>query len=378
MAGRDVCGRAPTGSGKTIAFAIPLIARVTKGTRRRPHGLVLVPTRELAAQVGRELRMVAGPQGPSIVTVYGGVGFDQQVKPLHKGVDIVVACPGRLSDLVRQGHVALDAVEMVVIDEADRMADMGFLPEVRRLLDQVTASRQTLLFSATLDGEIDVLVQRYQRSPVRHEVDGEAERRNHRHVFWRMARAQRVEVLTDVLAAAHARDRVLPYQARRRPVGEATRSQWCFGCGHARQPITVATDSGVGRVRRRSRRRTHRDRRRRARHSRRRRGRRRALRPACHRQGLRPPLGSHGPRRTTGTCRVLRRQRPTAGGGRAPTPARPRCCRPGSGCQHPPDVTRATALHQWAPTFAATRRPDHPARPAQTASSPPPLSRSAG
>ena len=201
LAGRDVSGRAPTGSGKTIAFGIPLVTRVTSGVARRPGGLVLVPTRELAAQVGDELRLLAGRKGPSVATVYGGVGFGPQIDKLRRGADIVVACPGRLSDLVRQQEVFLDKVRFVVIDEADRMADMGFLPEVRRLLDSVHPDRQTLLFSATLDGDVDILVRKYQRNAVRHDVAPADETRSHRHVFWKTSRADRTRVLADVVKA---------------------------------------------------------------------------------------------------------------------------------------------------------------------------------
>jgi superfamily II DNA/RNA helicase len=201
LAGRDICGRAPTGSGKTIAFGVPLVTRVARGTPRRPRGLVLVPTRELAMQVTAELRMLAGRRGPSITAIYGGVGFGPQVGDLRRGVDVVVACPGRLADLCRQGHVALDAVDLVVVDEADRLADMGFLPEVRRLLDSVDADRQTMLFSATLDGDIDVLVRRYQRNPVRHQVATEDPAGRNRHVFWKAERHERVEILADLLGA---------------------------------------------------------------------------------------------------------------------------------------------------------------------------------
>ena len=201
LAGRDVCGRAPTGSGKTIAFGIPLIARVKRAESKRPRALVLVPTRELAAQVGRELRMLAGRDGPTITTVYGGVGFGPQVQQLRKGVQIVVACPGRLADLVAQGHLSLERVEFVVIDEADRMADMGFLPEVRRLLDTVSPKRQTLLFSATLDGDVDVLVKRYQKNPSRHELVVEDSSPVSRHVFWKTDRSERVNVLVDVVTS---------------------------------------------------------------------------------------------------------------------------------------------------------------------------------
>ncbi len=169
LAGRDIAGRAPTGSGKTLAFGIPL-AQLTPAARSgKPKALVLTPTRELAAQIHRELRPLLATRRASVATFYGGVGFGPQTKALRDGVDVAVACPGRLADLVQRGHVDLSEVELVVIDEADRMADMGFLPEVRRLLDRVRPDRQTLLFSATLDGDVDVLVRRYQRDP--HRVD---------------------------------------------------------------------------------------------------------------------------------------------------------------------------------------------------------------
>ena len=122
LAGRDVCGKAPTGSGKTIAFGIALVARAGRAVPKRPRGLVLVPTRELAAQVAKELLELGGRSGPRVLSIYGGVGFGPQITALRKGIDIVVACPGRLADLVRQGEVHLDEVELVVLDEADRMA----------------------------------------------------------------------------------------------------------------------------------------------------------------------------------------------------------------------------------------------------------------
>jgi superfamily II DNA/RNA helicase len=224
LAGRDVCGRAPTGSGKTLAFGIPLVTRVGRARPRRPRALVLVPTRELAAQVHAEVVALAGRNGPSAVTVYGGVGFGPQVTALRRGVDIVVACPGRLADLVARGDVALGEVELVVIDEADRMADMGFLPEVKRLLDQAQPDRQTLLFSATLDGDVDVLVRRYQRSPVRHELASEPDAPKSRHVFWRADRADRLGVVADLVGrewpaivfcrTRHGADRVARQLAR--------------------------------------------------------------------------------------------------------------------------------------------------------------------
>jgi superfamily II DNA/RNA helicase len=184
LAGRDVCGRAPTGSGKTIAFGIAMITRVGRGRPRRPRGLVLVPTRELAAQVMQELSLLAGPKGPSVASFYGGVGFGPQIRALRKGLDIAVACPGRLADLAERGEVDLSEVSIVVIDEADRMADMGFLPQVRRLLDQIRGERQTMLFSATLDGDAAQLTRRYQTDPVTVEAEPIADSPPNRHFFW--------------------------------------------------------------------------------------------------------------------------------------------------------------------------------------------------
>ncbi|MEO6651312.1 MAG: DEAD/DEAH box helicase, partial [Ilumatobacteraceae bacterium] len=174
LAGRDVCGRAPTGSGKTIAFGVPLVANTAalgRSEPRRPRALVLAPTRELAEQITSELRSFSGDV--RVEAVYGGVGYGSQLSALKRGVDILVACPGRLEDLIQRRDVDLRAVQQVVLDEADRMADMGFMPSVRRLLDQTSNDRQTLLFSATLDGDIAKLTAEYQRDPVRHEVGEE-------------------------------------------------------------------------------------------------------------------------------------------------------------------------------------------------------------
>lgn len=175
LAGRDVLGRGRTGSGKTIAFAIPTVAALaassTKRQSGRPRALVLVPTRELANQVAEVITPLATAMSLRVATIFGGVGQNPQVQALRAGVDIVVACPGRLEDLVNQRHCKLDAVEVTVLDEADHMADLGFLPVVRRLLDATPAKGQRLLFSATLDRGVDTLVQRYLTSPVVHSVD---------------------------------------------------------------------------------------------------------------------------------------------------------------------------------------------------------------
>jgi superfamily II DNA/RNA helicase len=205
LAGRDVCGKAPTGSGKTLAFGIGAVARLTgKPSRpRHPRVLVLAPTRELAAQVATELQVLATPRNLRVDSFYGGVGYGPQLKALSRGVDVAVACPGRLGDLIERGSIRLDAVEIVVIDEADRMADMGFLPDVRRLLDLTPANRQTLLYSATLDGDIDVLVRRYQDHPARHELEGdEDDAKAAVHLFWKVSSGDRVDTTADVVAAS--------------------------------------------------------------------------------------------------------------------------------------------------------------------------------
>jgi superfamily II DNA/RNA helicase len=203
LAGRDVCGRAPTGSGKTIAFGVPLVARIDRARKRQPTALVLAPTRELTAQICKELEPLASARRLSVCSVYGGVGYDPQRRALNRGVDILVACPGRLADLLRQDALDLDQIQVVVVDEADRMADMGFLPEVRRLLDQTPDSRQTMLFSATLDGAIKVLTRDYQTNAVRHDAGApEPDGRGAHHLFWRVDGPQRAGVVAEVIPAA--------------------------------------------------------------------------------------------------------------------------------------------------------------------------------
>lgn len=204
LAGKDVIGRAPTGSGKTLAFGIPLVAAchaAGPARKKRPTALVLAPTRELAAQIADELTPLVRAVDRSILAVYGGVGLKPQIDRLSKGVDLLVATPGRLEDLIQQRVVSLAEVENVVVDEADRMADMGFLPAVRRLLDQTDPSRQTVLYSATLDGEVAKITRAYQHDPVRHEV-GEAtpDLTKMEHHFWMLPRAERIRLCASVVA----------------------------------------------------------------------------------------------------------------------------------------------------------------------------------
>ncbi|MGH9297703.1 MAG: DEAD/DEAH box helicase [Acidimicrobiales bacterium] len=170
IAGRDVCGKAKTGSGKTLAFGLPLLMRATTAEPKAPTSLILVPTRELAVQVAEVLEPLARAAGFRVSTVYGGTDLEKQASRLLRGVDIVVATPGRLIDLVDRKAASLAAVSTLVVDEADRMADMGFLPQVEWLLRHMPRERQTLLFSATLDSAVDQVVSRHLRDPVLHEV----------------------------------------------------------------------------------------------------------------------------------------------------------------------------------------------------------------
>jgi superfamily II DNA/RNA helicase len=175
LAGRDVLGRGRTGSGKTLAFSIPLVARLAGSTSKRqpkrPRALILVPTRELANQVAAVVDPMARALGMKTTVVFGGVGQNPQVQALAGGIDVLIACPGRLEDLIGQGHADLGAVEITILDEADHMADLGFLPGVKRLLDRTPKVGQRLLFSATLDNGVDVLIKRYLDRPTTHSVD---------------------------------------------------------------------------------------------------------------------------------------------------------------------------------------------------------------
>ncbi|GIG41889.1 DEAD/DEAH box helicase [Cellulomonas phragmiteti] len=179
LRGADVLGRGRTGSGKTLAFALPVVARLaasgTPRRARRPRALVLCPTRELATQIEATFAPLAAAAGLRTTTVFGGVAQSRQVTALDRGVDVLVACPGRLEDLLRQNLLTLDGVEITVLDEADHMADLGFLPVVRRLMDRTPKRGQRLLFSATLDNGVGTLVDRYLTTPVEHAVDPAAQ-----------------------------------------------------------------------------------------------------------------------------------------------------------------------------------------------------------
>ncbi len=265
LAGRDVAGKAPTGSGKTLAFGLGIAEQAANAgplTPRRPRALVLVPTRELAAQVQRELSaLIDERRHGAVVSIYGGVGYGPQRKMLSRGVAAVVACPGRLEDLVNTRDIVLDEADLVVLDEADRMADMGFMPAVRRLLDVTPDDRQTLLFSATLDGDVDKLVKHYQHDPVRHEVAGaDNDGVEVDHLFWKVPREKRVALTADIISRTgstivftrtrHGADRVakqlgqngikaVPIHGRR---SQAQRDQALRQFSTGRAPALVATD----------------------------------------------------------------------------------------------------------------------------------------
>ncbi|MCK9792969.1 DEAD/DEAH box helicase [Isoptericola sp. 4D.3] len=183
LAGTDVLGRGRTGSGKTLAFSLPVVTRLATSAAQaaaagrprrraaRPRALVLCPTRELANQINATMEPLAKTLGLVTTTVFGGVAQSRQVTALNAGVDVLIACPGRLEDLLGQKHLTLDDVEITVLDEADHMADLGFLPGVKRIMDRTPREGQRLLFSATLDNGVDVLVKRYLKNPVTHSVD---------------------------------------------------------------------------------------------------------------------------------------------------------------------------------------------------------------
>ncbi|BBY49221.1 RNA helicase [Mycolicibacterium arabiense] len=206
LAGRDVLGRGRTGSGKTYAFLLPLVARLAANPAPRkagkPRALILAPTRELVTQIEASLAPLAAATGLNSVIVFGGVGAQPQIDKLRRGVDIVIACPGRLEDHVQQRHADLSAIEITILDEADHMADLGFLPPVKRLMDRTPKDGQRMLFSATLDGGVDVLVKRYLHNPIVHSVDSEQSPVSAMvHHVLHVDNASRFDVLTDLAAS---------------------------------------------------------------------------------------------------------------------------------------------------------------------------------
>jgi superfamily II DNA/RNA helicase len=214
LTGRDLCGKAQTGSGKTLAFGLPLLMRTTKAAPKRPQALVLVPTRELALQVCKVLVPLATARGLAVTALYGGAPMEPQIKALHRGADVVVATPGRLIDLGDRGDLSVADVKILVLDEADRMADMGFLPQVEWVLRRLPAEHQTLLFSATLDSDVDHLVRHYLNDPEYREVISEqstVEEMEHR--FLQVHQMDKVKV---VAAIAKAQQRGLVFVRTKR------------------------------------------------------------------------------------------------------------------------------------------------------------------
>jgi superfamily II DNA/RNA helicase len=214
LAGRDICGKAKTGSGKTLAFGIAAIETTKAATPRHPRALVLVPTRELAVQVAGVLSPLAAVRNLSVVTVYGGDAVRKQMTQLGRKSDIVVATPGRLIDFLERGEIFLDEVDLVVLDEADRMADMGFTPQVTWILRHLVGHPQTMLFSATLDGDVDHIVKKYLVDPVHHEVESDqatVELMEHR--FLRVHQMDKVGVAASIIAGS---DRCLVFVRTKR------------------------------------------------------------------------------------------------------------------------------------------------------------------
>lgn len=199
--GHDVCCRAPTGSGKTLAFGLPLLARTQLAKSKSPTSLILTPTRELAEQICSVLKPLAKAIGVNVLSVYGGVSYRNQLRGLEDGVEILVACPGRLLDLIDRRALTLKHTNIIVLDEADRMADMGFMDPVCEILDKCSNERQTILFSATLDDDVADLVKNYQNDPVTIEVGPkEVSIENMQHLFWTMKPHQKLGVTSEILA----------------------------------------------------------------------------------------------------------------------------------------------------------------------------------
>ncbi len=229
LQGNDVCGKAKTGSGKTLAFGIPMVQNLDQPSGETdPRGLIMVPTRELATQVKEELDPLLDGKSLTAAAIYGGANIEEQIKGIKRGVDIIVATPGRMIDLLEREEISLQSLEMVVLDEADRMADMGFLPQVEWILRRVERNHQTLLFSATLDGVVNTLIQRYQNNPMMHEVE---------------AKEITVEEMTHRFLHVHERDKVKVAAAIARPVSRTLIfSNTKAGCGRL---VRKLLDEGI-------------------------------------------------------------------------------------------------------------------------------------
>ena len=220
LLGKDICCRAPTGSGKTLAFGLPLIARCKPSEPGRPSALIVTPTRELAEQICNVLTPLAKEMHLKVLAVYGGTSYTKHRKALDKGVDIVVACPGRLIDLMEQGSISLENVEIAVLDEADRMADMGFIDPVCFILDNCDKNRQVVLYSATLDREVSKLVKKYQDRPERIEVGPkEISMDSMKHHFW-IIKKRKIIITSDIIEKV---GRTMIFCRTRRGVDRVTR-----------------------------------------------------------------------------------------------------------------------------------------------------------
>ena len=203
MARRDVCGKAKTGSGKTLAFSLPAIAHTERNQDGKPTTLILTPTRELANQITGVVEPLAEVRRLRTIAVYGGTNIDRQIETINNGIDIIIATPGRLIDLIERKAMDVALVECVVVDEADRMADMGFLPQVEWILRHIQVKHQTMLFSATLDGAVDTVVKRHLTDPVFHEVDEpEVTVSEMGHVFMSVHKMNRVQVAARIIGQA--------------------------------------------------------------------------------------------------------------------------------------------------------------------------------
>lgn len=259
LAGKDVCGKAPTGSGKTIAFGLVLVSRLKRAKPAAPTGLVLVPTRELAQQVCDEIDLLDASRTLRSTAVFGGAGYGPQLRRIGSA-SVVVATPGRLEDLISRRDIDLRSVQIAVLDEADRMADMGFMPAVKKIMDRLPSTRQVLLFSATLDGAVSELISRYQRQPVRHDASTPGTEPDIEHIFEVTPKDKRMARIAELLTehsqlivfcrTKHGSDRVarnLEHEGNRCAVihgnrSQAQRERALDDFRRARARILVATD----------------------------------------------------------------------------------------------------------------------------------------